>query len=74
MKKAATYLKENRDELIGIMSQETGGTLLKSNVELDLTLEVLEERRTLLIKFIQSRKCHPEFQVKQIGFIDYHWE
>ena len=42
MKKAATYLRENRDELIGIMSQETGGTLLKSNVELDLTLEVLE--------------------------------
>ena len=28
--------------LFRIMSQETGGTLLKSNVELDLTLEVLE--------------------------------
>ena len=38
MKNAATYLRENRDELIHVMSQETGGTLIKSNVELDLTL------------------------------------
>lgn len=42
MKKAAIYLRENRDELIHVMSQETGGTLIKSNVELDLTLEVLD--------------------------------
>ena len=42
MKKAATYLRENRDELIHVMSQETGGTLIKSNIELDLTLEVLD--------------------------------
>ena len=26
MKKAATYLRENRDELIHVMSQKTGGT------------------------------------------------
>ncbi|WP_102346774.1 aldehyde dehydrogenase family protein [Bacillus sp. Marseille-P3661] len=41
--KAADYLKENRDEIVSIISRETGGTILKANVELHLTLEFLEE-------------------------------
>lgn len=41
--KAANYLKENRDEIVNVISRETGGTILKANVELHLTLEFLEE-------------------------------
>ncbi|WP_134704243.1 aldehyde dehydrogenase family protein [Ammoniphilus sp. YIM 78166] len=41
--KAAEYLKENRQEIVGIIVKETGGTVLKANVELHLTLEFLEE-------------------------------
>ncbi|MDT8860748.1 aldehyde dehydrogenase family protein [Alkalihalobacillus sp. MEB130] len=40
---AAEYLKENREEIVNVISRETGGTILKANVELHLTLEFLEE-------------------------------
>lgn len=41
--KAAEYLKENREEIVNTLVRETGGTLLKGNVELHLALEFLEE-------------------------------
>jgi aldehyde dehydrogenase (NAD+) len=41
--KAAEYLKANREAIVDVVSRETGGTLLKANVELHLALEVLEE-------------------------------
>jgi len=41
--KAAEYLKENKEEIVRIIGRETGGTVLKSNVEHHLTLEFLEE-------------------------------
>ncbi|MEW9670935.1 aldehyde dehydrogenase family protein [Ammoniphilus sp. 3BR4] len=41
--KAAEYLKVNREEIVSVISRETGGTILKANVELHLTLEFLEE-------------------------------
>lgn len=41
--KAAEYLTMNREEIVSTIVRETGGTLLKANVELHLTLEFLEE-------------------------------
>lgn len=41
--KAVEYLKEHREEIVNIIGRETGGTILKANVELHLTLEFLEE-------------------------------
>jgi aldehyde dehydrogenase (NAD+) len=41
--KAAEYLKANHDEIVDVIVRETGGTILKANVELHLTLELLEE-------------------------------
>ncbi|MDT8859702.1 aldehyde dehydrogenase family protein [Alkalihalobacillus sp. MEB130] len=41
--RAAEYLKENRDEIVSVIGRETGGSVLKANVELHLTLEFLEE-------------------------------
>ncbi|WP_102349690.1 aldehyde dehydrogenase family protein [Bacillus sp. Marseille-P3661] len=43
LQKAADYLKENHDEIVQILSRETGGTILKANVEHHLTMEFLEE-------------------------------
>jgi aldehyde dehydrogenase (NAD+) len=41
--RAANYLNENREEIVNTIVRETGGTLLKANVEHHLTLEFLEE-------------------------------
>jgi aldehyde dehydrogenase (NAD+) len=46
IEKAAEYLKENQEEIVQLISRETGGTALKGNVELHLTLEILEEALT----------------------------
>jgi aldehyde dehydrogenase (NAD+) len=41
--KALDYLTSNREEIVRTIGRETGGTVLKSNIELHLTIEVLEE-------------------------------
>lgn len=41
--KAAQYLNENREEIVNTIVRETGGTILKANVEHHLTQEFLEE-------------------------------
>ncbi|MEX2462577.1 MAG: aldehyde dehydrogenase family protein [Paenibacillaceae bacterium] len=41
--KAAEYLKANHEAIVDVIVRETGGTVLKANVELHLSLELLEE-------------------------------
>jgi aldehyde dehydrogenase (NAD+) len=43
LKKAAEYLKANREAIVDVIVRETGGSLIKANVELHLSLEILEE-------------------------------
>jgi aldehyde dehydrogenase (NAD+) len=43
LRKAAQYLNDNREEIVKTIVRETGGTILKANVEHHLTLEFLEE-------------------------------
>ena len=43
LQKAMEFLQINREELIQIMVQDTGGTLLKCTIELHLAMEFLEE-------------------------------
>jgi aldehyde dehydrogenase (NAD+) len=43
LRKAAEYLQTNREAIIDVIVRETGGTVLKANVELHLTIEILEE-------------------------------
>ncbi|MFB4162409.1 aldehyde dehydrogenase family protein [Alteribacillus sp. JSM 102045] len=43
IQKAAYYLKEHKEEIVQTIVKESGGTILKGNVEHHLTLEVLEE-------------------------------
>lgn len=39
----ADYLKQNHDEIVNMIVKESGGTILKANIEIGLTLEVVEE-------------------------------
>ncbi|WP_438823924.1 aldehyde dehydrogenase family protein [Bacillus sp. JJ1566] len=43
LQKATDFLKNNRDEIVEILNLETGGSILKCNVEHHLALEILEE-------------------------------
>lgn len=43
LEKAAEYLKNNREDIVRTLGLETGGSVLKCNVELHLALEFLEE-------------------------------
>lgn len=43
IEKAIQFLTENREEIVSLLIQETGGSLLKSNVELDLAIGVMTE-------------------------------
>lgn len=41
--KAMDYLNKNREEIVRTIGLETGGTVLKANIEFHLTIELLEE-------------------------------
>jgi aldehyde dehydrogenase (NAD+) len=43
LRKAAEYLQADREAVIDVIVSETGGTLLKANVEFQLVIEILEE-------------------------------
>ncbi|RFB18025.1 aldehyde dehydrogenase family protein [Bacillus sp. HNG] len=43
LQKVADFLKNNREEIVEILNLETGGSILKSNIEHHLALEILEE-------------------------------
>ncbi|SDH16273.1 aldehyde dehydrogenase (NAD+) [Alteribacillus persepolensis] len=43
IQKSLDYLKNHQDDIVQTIVHETGGTVLKANIELHLTLEVLEE-------------------------------
>lgn len=43
IEKAVQYLADHKEEIVQLISRETGGTLLKANVEHHLAMEVLEE-------------------------------
>ncbi|MGE7544406.1 aldehyde dehydrogenase family protein [Sporosarcina newyorkensis] len=43
IEKAAEYMKANQEEIVQLISRETGGTILKGNIEYGLALAVLEE-------------------------------
>ncbi|WP_078392575.1 aldehyde dehydrogenase family protein [Shouchella patagoniensis] len=43
LERASAYLETNRDEIVQVLSKETGGTQVKAAVEFGLALEVLHE-------------------------------
>lgn len=43
IKKVIEYLKDHKDEIVQLISRETGGSILKSNVEFSLAIDVVKE-------------------------------
>ncbi|KZM57139.1 aldehyde dehydrogenase [Geobacillus stearothermophilus] len=43
LRKAADYLHTHREEIVDLIARETGGSLIKANVELDLSIGLVEE-------------------------------
>lgn len=43
LQKALDYLKANHDEIVNMIVRETGGTILKANIELGITYDELQE-------------------------------
>ncbi len=56
IERATDYLIKHREEIVLLISRETGGTLLKANVELHLALEALEEALTYADEVGQVRE------------------
>lgn len=54
--KAAEFLRNHREEIVEVFSRETGGTLLKANIELDLGLEILEEAAKMVNEIYHVRE------------------
>ncbi|GAE94088.1 aldehyde dehydrogenase [Gracilibacillus boraciitolerans JCM 21714] len=43
LRKVSGFLKDHREEIIEIIIRETGGSYIKANVEIDLTVDLVEE-------------------------------
>ncbi|WP_423802399.1 aldehyde dehydrogenase family protein [Neobacillus sp. SAB-20_R2A] len=56
LQKVAEYLENNRESIVDIISRETGGSNLKANVELDLTLQYLVASFDLVDKVNAGRE------------------
>ncbi|MEK4667793.1 aldehyde dehydrogenase family protein [Niallia taxi] len=56
LKKASEFLRDNREEIVSIISKETGGSSIKANVEFDLSLNYLEASFDLVDKIHQKRE------------------
>jgi len=65
LKKASDYLRTNREEVVGIVSRETGGSVIKANVEFDLSLEYLEASFNLVDKVYQHREVQSSVEAKK---------
>jgi aldehyde dehydrogenase (NAD+) len=66
--KTAEYLKANREAIVDVIVRETGGTFLKANVEVHLTLELLEESIKFADEIYKVREvpAHIEGKVNHI--------
>ncbi|MDV2581145.1 aldehyde dehydrogenase family protein [Alkalibacillus haloalkaliphilus] len=43
LEKVSSYLDQHRDEIVQIIARETGGSLIKASVEVDLTIALVDE-------------------------------
>ncbi|MED1441865.1 aldehyde dehydrogenase family protein [Aeribacillus composti] len=64
LRKAAEFFKKNRDEIIKVISRETGGSFIKANVELDLTVGLVEEAVKMAKKLDEVREIEADIKGK----------
>ncbi|MFC5587329.1 aldehyde dehydrogenase family protein [Sporosarcina soli] len=68
IEKAIHYLTEHKEEIVQLINRETGGTLLKANVEHHLAMEVLEEALNYVdqVGTVQEVPGGPEGKINKI--------
>lgn len=54
--KVGEFLQENRNEIVEMISRETGGSLIKANVEFQLTMEIVEESTNMVDEIYQMHE------------------
>lgn len=54
-KKAIHYFEKNRDQIIELLIQESGSSFLKSNIEMDTTIDVLKESLSVVDRLYEVR-------------------
>ncbi|MFD2923735.1 aldehyde dehydrogenase family protein [Halobacillus naozhouensis] len=65
LRKAAEFLESNREEIIRIANLETGGTLLKVELELNLTIDVLKETFDYMDAVDEVKEVHATIDGKR---------
>ncbi|UOR10866.1 aldehyde dehydrogenase family protein [Halobacillus amylolyticus] len=65
LRKAAEFLQNNRDEIIRIANLETGGTLLKVELELNLAIDVLKETFDYMDTIDEVKEVHATIDGKK---------
>ncbi|RFU61823.1 aldehyde dehydrogenase family protein [Peribacillus glennii] len=54
--KAAEYLKANREEIVDVVVRETGGTIIKANIEVQVSIDEIEEAIVMADELYQVRE------------------
>lgn len=64
-RKAADFFQNNRKEIIDIVSRETGGTLLKAELELNLSIDILKETFNYMDSLDEVKEVHSTIEGKR---------
>lgn len=64
LRKAADFMRTNRDSIIDMIIRETGGSLIKANVELDLSIELIEESIVMADELFKVREIRSTIEGK----------
>ncbi|WMT18380.1 aldehyde dehydrogenase family protein [Parageobacillus toebii] len=64
LRKAAEYLRSNRDAIIDMIARETGGSIIKANVEVDLSIGLVEEAINMVDELTKVREVPSETEGK----------
>jgi aldehyde dehydrogenase (NAD+) len=60
LRKVAEYLEANKEEIMGLITRESGGTIVKAHVELAITLDELQEAQKMVGE-VNVAKDYPSF-------------
>ncbi|AMX83566.1 hypothetical protein GS3922_07685 [Geobacillus subterraneus] len=64
LRKAADYLRAHRSEIVDLIARETGGSMIKANVELDLSIGLVEEAVQMVDELTKVKELPSEIEGK----------
>lgn len=65
LNKVAEYLKTNKEEIVDVIVHETGGSKIKANVEVDLTVGIVEEATEMANEIFQAEELPAQVEGKK---------